>query len=196
MELLKSEKQRTEKASMIYNWLRTPPRHICEFHYGSPCLRQEKRQAHIPAVSPQTRQDTKGTCQSQAGTWSPFMRGTLLNTVPQWVCWAVMEPCPALLGGSQTANTFVLLARPIPVLPTAAVPVSCQLTTGSKFYSFSIPSFFPSSLLPRNHTKSEDVAWKKRWFCLSPMPWSHLSPTGPLQQQLWLQTLEYVQEMV
>lgn len=76
MKLLKSEKHRTEKASMIYNWLRTPPQHACEFRYGSTCLRQERRQEHIPPVSPQPRQDTKGTCQSQAGTWSPFKHGT------------------------------------------------------------------------------------------------------------------------
>lgn len=173
MKLLKSEKQRTEKASMIYNWLRTPPRHICEFRYGSPCLRQEKRQAHIPAVSPQTRQDTKGTCQSQAGTWSPFMHGTLLNPVPQWVCWAVMEPCPALLGGPQTAKTCALGKT------YSSAPHCCSAWILSIDYWVQILFFFYSILFSKFSSSQKS---HKIWRCglkkemILPITYAMVSP--------------------
>lgn len=150
MKLLKSEKHRTEKASMIYNWLRTPPQHVYEFHYGFTRLRQEKQQEHVSAVSPQTRQDTKGTCQSQAGTWNLFMHGTLLNTVPHRIHWAFMELFPALLGVPQTCSLQDLLQ--------CSQLLQCLdlFTTESRFL-----------FLPEITKKSEDVSWKKMMLSIT-----------------------------
>lgn len=39
---------------------------------GTPNYQQE----HVSPISPQTRQDTKGTWQSQGGTWGPYKHGT------------------------------------------------------------------------------------------------------------------------
>lgn len=151
MKLLKSEKHRTEKASMIYNWLRTLPWHVCEFRRcGFPRLRQERQREHVSPISPQTRQDTKGTWQAQVGTRSPFMHGTLLNRAPQQVHWALLEPFPALLSVPQTCKDLPVLCKAY-----SSAPHCCSAWTLSIYCSVRV------SIPPRNHTEAEDVAWKK-----------------------------------
>lgn len=175
MELLKSEKQRTEKASMIYNWLRTPPRHICEFRYGSPCLRQTGEEAGTHPCCLSTDQAGHQRYMSVSGrnmepfyAWYPFKHST---TVSLLGCYGAMS---CFAGWTSDCKDFCALGKTY-----SSAPHCCSAWILSIDYWVQILFFFYSILFSKFSSSQKS---HKIWRCglekemILPITYAMVSP--------------------
>lgn len=224
---------------------------------GTPDYQQE----HVSPISPQTRQDTKGTWQSQGGTWGPFKHGTIASPLGFYGAISCFTRCTADLQRLACSlqdilqcspllqcldlvylltSSFLFLPEIMQMLKMWHGKRCCCLAAGGLCLSAGpctwkstankeTTTWQPSTASPPTHSNQDTHAgWEmlanKMQFPTpgsilqyidlssrgpfdllavkgevhqeSSMPWLHLGPTVPLEEQLPLEILEYVQEML